>query len=154
MSEPSDRRYDDAPMRERLVRLETIAAEIPTVRQRLHDMATALAVLQDSAERAEHHHGQVIAELQALRREAQDAMRMHDARDDERFERLGSEVSLLKVHAGRSDGEAAQLERHESHKLSRRDAIHAALIGLGAAIAASIVLVVAEALLNWIAGRG
>lgn len=144
----TERRQDAGEIRERLTALETRAGDIPLIRAQVDGMATTLAVLADAAKRADTAHGQMLGEIRALRTDFADAMRQHDQRDDNRFDAVGARLATIEKKLGAADAEAESERRHVQHNHDRRNAIHAALIGLIAACAASVVLVG----LTWMTG--
>lgn len=158
---------DDGPPIERRIGLAEIVAQIASLRQlcaghdqrlaalndrievvsrRTHDLATPLAVLVDGAERAERHHGEMMAEIKATRVEAVKAMSDHDARDDKRFGEVGARLSLMDqlnaANEARRQNDANNEKQASAAALAKsthRMMVLCAALGVGGAIIATII---------------
>lgn len=140
---------------ERLARLEAHVEEIPRMRQRIHDMATSIAVVAAGMERNEEQHqvaagqrSEMLVEIRALRSESAAQMRQHDERDDERFAAVGARLSAIEKHEAAYEAveilEAQREERRHQHYSAR----FVALIGAVGAIVSALIIIGGEKLLT------
>jgi hypothetical protein len=136
------RRWDDGDDRERLATLETIVKDIPLMRQRLHDMATDVAVLVDAAERAERSHGDMLAEIRAARAEARSELAQHDLRDDTRFAGVDRQLATIGTRLGVHDAVEESEQRFTERRHGQHISLQAALIGATVALLSAIVVAV------------
>lgn len=130
----AERRREPSPLNERVAALETkldiVAVELGRVRIALHTANNHLGILLAHSEQQKLDHANQATQLDRF----SSHLGQHDQRDDQRFAGVGSQITTLEKQFGVRDSQAAEQERQTQRHHDRRNLMHAALIGLIAAL--------------------